>query len=160
MIKNTDMKKYIIFILLLCCSVINAQVEIDVKQLVGTKWRVYSPNMPKDYYRVMEFKEKCLVQYHHYSFDEDTLKSQFQYYLSNEIPVSFTEENNRRGKYLVGRSVLYENPLYNGMWYYTITKFSESEMLLFRKAEGLKEGHVAMGGLPKDYTLTLKRIYE
>jgi len=33
-------------------------------------------------------------------------------------------------------------------------------MVLFKKKEELKEGHIAIGGAPKDITLTLERIYE
>lgn len=38
--------------------------------------------------------------------------------------------------------------------------FSDKEMILFEKAPELKEGEIAMGGPPRDITLTLTRIEE
>jgi len=156
------MRHYIFIILLQVCCYSCAQQIINAGQLVGTKWKIESP---QNVIRTIEFHEDYYTKVTHVSFsefpeDQYTTKFDFEYYLSNEIPTVFDKKKgkNKKGKYLVGRS----NPdnVYNRMWYYTIISFTPQKMVLFEKAEELKEGHIVIGTPPRDVILTLERIYE
>ncbi len=156
------MRHYIFIILLQVCCYSCAQQIINAGQLVGTKWKIESP---QNVIRTIEFHEDYYTKVTHVSFsefpeDQHTTKFDFEYYLSNEIPTVFDKKKGvkKKGIYLVGRS----NPdnVYNRMWYYTIISFTPQKMVLFKKAEELKEGHIVIGTPPRDVILTLERIYE
>ena len=156
------MKHYLFIILLQMCCFACAQQQVCIKQLVGTKWNIEAPQGVK---RTVEFHEDYYTEVTHVSFsefpeDQHTTKFDFEYYLSREVPISFDKKKGgkKKGIYLVGRS----NPdnVYNRMWYYTIISFTPQKMVLFKKAEELKEGQIVIGTPPRDVIQTLERIYE
>lgn len=149
------MKHYLFIILLQVCCYSCAQQKVSINQLIGTKWSIESP---QDVKRTVEFHKDYYSKIISVSFPgyEDTSTLDYEYYLSNEIPNIFEKKRNKKkGIYIVSR-----NRSNKRMYYYTIMSFSEKKMVLFKKKEELKEGHIVIGEAPKDITLTLERIYE
>ena len=151
------MKHYLFIILLQVCCYSCAQQQVCIKQLVGTKWNIEAPQGVK---RTVEFHEDYYTEVTHVSFsefteDQHTTKFDFEYYLSREVPISFDKKKGgkKKGMYLVGRTESHKH-----MWYYTIISFTPQKILLFEKAPELKEGEIAIGGIPHDITWTLERI--
>lgn len=153
------MRHYIFIILLQVCCHLYAQTEIKYNQLNGTKWETRSEI---GLHRIYEFYDGYFICKSIYLQHDRSIEAKFNYYLSCDIPYSFLPPKRKKykGKYLVVRSVLHENPLYNDIWYYTIMNFSDKEMILFKKAKELKEDEISLGGPPRDITLTLTRIEE
>lgn len=155
------MRHYIFIILLQVCCYSCAQQIINAGQLVGTKWKIESPQNVK---RTVEFHEEYYTKNIQVLLGEemDTSKLDYEYYLTNEEPSVFDKHKGKqkKGMYLVVRNGYHKEPLYHLMWYYTIMSYSPQKMVLFKKAEELKEGHIVIGTPPRDVILTLERIYE
>ena len=155
------MRHYIFIVLLQVCCYSCAQQKVSINQLIGTKWSIESPQGVK---RTIEFHKDYYTKFIYVSLAEemDTSKLEHEYYLTNEVPSVFDKHQGtkKKGMYLVVRNGYNKEPLYHFMWYYTIMSYSSEKMVLFKKKEELKEGHIAIGGAPKDITLTLERIYE
>lgn len=155
------MRHYIFIILLQVCCYSCAQQKVSINQLIGTKWTMESPQNVK---RTVEFHEEYYTKNIQVLLGEemDTSKLDYEYYLTNEEPSVFDKHKGKqkKGMYLVVRNGYHKEPLYHLMWYYTIMSYSPQKMVLFKKAEELKEGHIVIGTPPRDVILTLERIYE
>ena len=155
------MRHYIFIILLQVCCYSCAQQIINAGQLVGTKWKIESP---QNVIRTIEFHEDYYTKNIQVLLGEemDTSKLDYEYYLTNEEPSVFDKHKGKqkKGMYLVVRNGYNKEPLYHLMWYYTIMSYSPQKLVLFKKAEELKEGHIVIGTPPRDVILTLERIYE
>ncbi len=159
------MKHYLFIILLQVCCYSCAQQKVSINQLIGTKWSVESPqNVQRTIVFSKEYNtEITQVSFSEFPEDQYTTSCRFEYYLSNKVPTSFNKKNGdeNKGMYLVERPYNNENnDVSRKMWYYTIISYTPEKMVLFEKALEPKEGHIIMGGPPKDITLTLERIYE
>lgn len=155
------MRHYIFIILLQICCYSCAQQKVNINQLIGTKWTMESPQNIK---RTVEFHEEYYTKNIQVLLGEemDTSKLDYEYYLTNEEPSVFDKHKGKqkKGMYLVVRNGYNKEPLYHFMWYYTIMSYSPQKLVLFKKAEELKEGEIAIGMPPRDVILTLERIYE
>ena len=155
------MRHYIFIILLQVCCFSYAQQQVCINQLIGTKWTIESPQNVK---RTVEFHEEYYTKNIQVLLGEemDTSKLDYEYYLTNEEPSVFDKHKGKqkKGMYLVVRNGYNKEPLYHLMWYYTIMSYSPQKLVLFKKAEELKEGHIVIGTPPRDVILTLERIYE
>ena len=155
------MKHYLFIILLQVCCYSCAQQKISINQLIGTKWTIESPQNVK---RTVEFHEEYYTKNIQILLGEemDTSKLDYEYYLTNKEPSVFDKHKGKqkKGIYLVVRNGYNKEPLYHLMWYYTIMSYSPQKMVLFKKAEELKEGQIVIGTPPRDVILTLERIYE
>jgi hypothetical protein len=155
------MRHYIFIILLQVCCYSCAQQKISINQLIGTKWTIESPQNVK---RTVEFHEEYYTKNIQILLGEemDTSKLDYEYYLTNKEPSVFDKHKGKqkKGIYLVVRNGYNKEPLYHLMWYYTIMSYSPQKMVLFKKAEELKEGQIVIGTPPRDVILTLERIYE
>ncbi len=155
------MRHYLFIVLLQVCCYSCAQQKVSINQLIGTKWTMESPQNVK---RTVEFHEEYYTKNIQVLLGEemDTSKLDYEYYLTNEEPSVFDKHKGKqkKGMYLVVRNGYNKEPLYHLMWYYTIMSYSPQKMVLFKKAEELKEGHIVIGTPPRDVILTLERIYE
>ena len=92
------MKKKILILLSLFCSLFCLGQTVSTKQLVGTSWNLVSPNMKKHYYLTIKFSTDTMTYIDQYPFINKTTVLNEQYYISSAEPTSFV-------KTLVGKSL-------------------------------------------------------
>ena len=92
------MKKKILILFSLFCSLFCLGQTVSTKQLAGTSWNLISPNMEKHGYLTIKFSTDSMTHIAQYPFINKTTVLNEQYYISSAEPTSFD-------KTLVGKSL-------------------------------------------------------
>ena len=92
------MKKKILILFSLFCSLFCLGQTVSTKQLAGTSWNLISPNMEKHDYLTIKFSTDTMTYIDQYPSLNKTMVLNEQYYISSAEPTSFD-------KTLVGKSL-------------------------------------------------------
>lgn len=128
------MKRFIILLFGIVSSImINAQVEVSTSQLAGIKWKRNSP-LAKGDSITMVFTETEFTDTIYYSLLDKTSYRALNYYITDELQSYNTFHMDYVGKERKGRYIVLYYPKVNDVDYYTVTSFTDDELVLFHKA--------------------------
>ena len=92
------MKKKILILFSMFCSLFCLGQTVSTKQLAGTSWNLISPNMEKHYYLTIKFSADTITYISQYPIINKTTILNHIYYISSTEPTVFD-------KTLVGKSL-------------------------------------------------------
>ena len=123
------MKKIMFSLILLCSFYCNAQVTIQLSQIIGTKWTIDGGGKVGE--DTLTFYRESMLKVSYYNLVKKTTKISTPYYLSDTVPTSF--DNSKVGVNTSGSFLVKYNSKLNRMTILQIRSFdlAKGEMVFY-----------------------------
>lgn len=135
------MRKYLIVLLSsVYAALCNAQILVSPAQLENTKWELTSRKIGSvieyqqngDILR-LTFTRESIIYYKYYGALDESNEFTHSYYMSPSVPSYSNFNYSNIGKDIKGEYMVYRNPKTGRIDYYTVSSYSNNELVLFHK---------------------------
>ena len=117
-----------------CCISTSAKIEIDLSQLIDTKWEKIISGSKYDSTTTLFTIDEMIDSTYNSLLEVSTIRS-LNYYITNELPSYYKFYSKYVGQERRGRYIVVYYPKVNEVDYYTVMSFTDDELVLFHKAK-------------------------